>query len=97
MPTPTSEIVKVCGCWPHAGGAAVTGGRRTQTSRGGNRGRRGEVTRQTLWGFEGCRCFVEVGWELFRQAIAGATERVGRLQGAESELRGGDGTTRRLS
>jgi hypothetical protein len=55
------------------------------------------VVRQALWGFGRCRSFVEVGWELFRQAIAGATERVGRLQGAESELRGGDGTTRRLS
>ena len=30
-------------------------GRRTQTSNGGNRGRCGEVARQTLWGFRGCR------------------------------------------
>ena len=57
----------------------------------------GGVVRQALWGFGRCRSFVEVGWELFREAIAGATKRVGRLQGAESELRGGDGTTRRLS
>ncbi len=42
--------VKVCGCRPHEGGTAHTGGRRTQTSNGGNRGRRGEVARQTLWG-----------------------------------------------
>ncbi len=47
--------VKVCGCRPHEGGAARTGGRRTQTSNGGNRGRCGEVARQTLWGFGGCR------------------------------------------
>ena len=53
--------------------------------------------RQTLWGFRRWRSVAEVGWELFRQAIAGATKRVGRLQGAESELRGGDGATRRLS
>src|SRR5258708_31470741 len=42
--------VKVCGCRPHEGGTAHTGGRRTQTSKGGNRGRCGEVARQTLWG-----------------------------------------------
>jgi len=30
-------------------------GRPTQTSNGGNRGRCVEVTRQTLWGFDGCR------------------------------------------
>ena len=57
----------------------------------------GWVVRQALWGFGRCRCFAEVGCELFRQAIAGASKRFGRLQGAESELRGGDGTTRRLS
>jgi hypothetical protein len=42
-------------CRPHDGGAAHAGGRRTQTSNGGNRGRCGEVARQTLWGFDGCR------------------------------------------
>ena len=31
--------VKVCGRRPHDGGAAHTGGRRPQTSKGGNRGR----------------------------------------------------------
>jgi hypothetical protein len=31
--------VKVCGCRPDEGGASHTGGRRTQTSKGGNRGR----------------------------------------------------------
>jgi hypothetical protein len=31
-------------------------GRRTQTSNGGNRGRCGEVARQTLCGFGGCEC-----------------------------------------
>ena len=46
-----SPIVKVCGCRPHEGGAAHTGGRRTQTSKGGNRVRCGEVARQTLWRF----------------------------------------------
>ena len=55
------------------------------------------MVRQALWGFSCCQSFAEVGWELSRQAIAGATKRVGRLQGAESELRGGDGLTRRLS
>jgi len=35
----TSAVVKVCGCRPHDGGAAHTGGRRTQTSNGGNRGK----------------------------------------------------------
>ena len=34
----TSEFVKVFGCRPHDGGAAHTGGRRPQTSKGGNRG-----------------------------------------------------------
>jgi hypothetical protein len=34
-----TDSVKVCGCRPHGGGAARTGGRRTQTSKGGNRGR----------------------------------------------------------
>src|ERR1700676_3209400 len=92
-----AAFVKVCGCRPHEGGAARTVGRRTQTSKGGNRGRCGGVVRQALWGFGHCRSFAEVGWQLFRQAIAGATKGVGRLQWAESELRGGNGTTRRLS
>jgi hypothetical protein len=51
-----SAIVKVCGWRPDEGGAARTGGRHTQTSNGGNRGRRGEVVRQTLRGFGGCGC-----------------------------------------
>jgi hypothetical protein len=51
-----SVFVKVCGCRPHEGGATHTGARRTQTSKGGNRGRRGEVARQTLRGFGGCGC-----------------------------------------
>src|SRR5260221_7233447 len=53
-PEPTCENVKVCGCRPHEGGAAHAEGRRPQTSNGGNRGRCGEVARQTLWGFGGC-------------------------------------------
>ena len=44
------RCVKVCGCRPHEGGAAHAEGRRTQTSNGGNRGRCGEMARQTLWG-----------------------------------------------
>ena len=44
----------------HEGGAAGTGGRRTQTSKGGNRGRIGEAVRQTLWGFRRRRSVVEV-------------------------------------
>ena len=35
-----------------------------RTPNGGNRGRCGEVTRQTLWGFDGCRARVRV--QLFR-------------------------------
>src|SRR6476620_5556825 len=34
-----ADSVKVCGWRPHDGGAADTWGRRTQTSKGGNRGR----------------------------------------------------------
>ena len=34
-----AAFVKVCGWRPHDGGAADTWGRRTQTSKGGNRGR----------------------------------------------------------
>src|SRR5713226_9536704 len=34
-----SDVVKVYGCRPHDGGAAHTGGRRPQTSKGGNRGK----------------------------------------------------------
>ena len=45
---------------PHDGGAACTGGRRTQTSKGGNRGRCGEVARQTLWGFRQRRSLADV-------------------------------------
>src|SRR5258705_9298695 len=52
-------IVKVCGCRPHEGGAACTGGRRTQTSKGGNRGRCGESARQMLWGFRRRRSVAE--------------------------------------
>jgi len=47
----TAASVKVCGWRPHDGGAADTWGRRTQTSKGGNRGRCDEAARQTLWGF----------------------------------------------
>jgi hypothetical protein len=34
-----SAFVKVFGCRPHANGAALSGGRRTKTSKGGNRGK----------------------------------------------------------
>jgi hypothetical protein len=34
-----SAFVKVFGCRPHEGGAAHSGGRRPQTSKGGNRGK----------------------------------------------------------
>ena len=34
-----SVFVKLFGCRPHEGGAAHSGGRRTQTSKGGNRGK----------------------------------------------------------
>ena len=56
----TTAHVKVFGCRPHDGGAANTGGRRTQTSKGGNRGRCGEVVRQPLWGFRRWRSVAEV-------------------------------------
>ena len=56
----TSSIVKVCGWRPHDGGAANTGSRRPQTSKGGNRGRFGEAARQTLWGFWRRRSVAEV-------------------------------------
>jgi len=49
-----TAVVKVCGWRPHDGGAACTGGRRTQTSKGGNRGRGTWVALLGLWGFE-CR------------------------------------------
>ncbi len=52
--------VKVCGCRPHGGGAADTRGRRTQTSKGGNRGRCDEAARQTLWVFGRWRLVAEV-------------------------------------
>jgi hypothetical protein len=35
--------VKVFGCRPHDGGATCTGGRRTKTSKGGNRGREAAI------------------------------------------------------
>ena len=35
-------------------------GRRTQTSNGGNRGRFGELVRQTLWGFRRWRSVADV-------------------------------------
>ena len=50
-----SGHVKVCGCRPMKVERRAQG-RRTQTSNGGNRGRCGEVARQTLWGFGGCEC-----------------------------------------
>ena len=58
FPVVRSAPVKVFGCRPHDGGAAHAGGRRPQTSKGGNRGMSGEVPRQTLWGFDGCRAGV---------------------------------------
>ena len=44
----------------HDDGATDAVGRRTQTSKGGNRGRFGEAVRQTLWGFRRCRSVAEV-------------------------------------
>ena len=46
-----AAVVKVCGWRPHDGDAACTGGRRPQTSKGGNRGRVTWVSRLGLWGF----------------------------------------------
>lgn len=50
-PDGAAAAVKVCGWRPDEGRSARAGGRRTQTSRGGNRGRFGVAARQTLWGF----------------------------------------------
>jgi hypothetical protein len=55
-----SGIVKVCGWRPHDGGAEHAGGRRTQTSKGGNRGRFNEAARKMLWGFGRWRLVAEV-------------------------------------
>src|ERR1700682_484527 len=57
----TSVFVKVFGCRPHEGGAARSEGRRTKTSKGGNRGTSGDLVRQMLWGFRRCRYVSEVG------------------------------------
>jgi hypothetical protein len=59
----------------HDDSATHTGGRRPQTSKGGNRGRYGEVARQTLWGFRRWRFVAEVRWRRFADAI----EKVGGL------------------
>src|ERR1700682_4691172 len=56
-----SGSVKVFGCRPHEGGAARSEGRRTKTSKGGNRGTSGDLVRQMLWGFRRCRYVSEVG------------------------------------
>jgi hypothetical protein len=52
----TSAPVKVFGCRPLTNHATPCGGRRTKTSKGGNRGRDGRAAPQVpgLWGFE-CR------------------------------------------
>ena len=47
-----SPIVKVFGCRPHDDGATCTGGRRTKTSRGGNRAGAEVVPLSALWGFD---------------------------------------------
>jgi hypothetical protein len=82
---------------PHGGGAADTRGRRTQTSKGGNRGRCGEAARQSLWGFRRWRSVAEVSWGLVRRATDGVRRRAGRLRWGEPASRCGNGTTRRLS
>jgi hypothetical protein len=51
----TSASVKVFGCRPMMT-PPRTRGRRPQTSKGGNRGRCGEASRQTLWGFRRAVC-----------------------------------------
>lgn len=93
----TTASVKVCGCRPHDGGAADTGGRRTQTSKGGNRGRCGGVGRQTLWGFRCWRSVADVRWMPVWNTTDEATSLVGRSRHAESESRSSGRTTRRLS
>ena len=56
------------------------GGRRTQTSKGGNRGRCGEAARQTLWGFRRWRSVANEDRTLVWEAIEGVTKLFGRLQ-----------------
>jgi len=92
-----SVDVKVCGRRPHDGGAADTGGRRTQTSKGGNCGRCGGVGRQTLWGFRCWRSVADVRWTPVWNTTDEARSPVGRSRHAESESRSGGRTTRRLS
>jgi DNA-binding transcriptional LysR family regulator len=47
-----STTVKVFGRRPRDGGAAYCRGRRTKTSKGGNRGRRSGAVARALWGFD---------------------------------------------
>ena len=61
------------------GGAANTGGRRTQTSKGGNRGRCGAVARQTLWGFRRWRSVAAALGRFVWEAIE-RPKLVGQLQ-----------------
>src|SRR5438552_2627545 len=88
-----SAPVKVCGCQPHDDSAAHTGGRRTQTSKGGNRGRYGEAARQTLWGFGRRRSVAETQYGGVLEAVEGVTKPVRPIAWSH----GGDRTTRWLS
>ena len=47
-----SASVKVFGCRPLTDGATHSGGRRTKTSKGGNRAKLNAVVERALWGFE---------------------------------------------
>ena len=56
----TSVDVKVFGCRPHDGGAAHPGAGVRKPPREETAGGRGEVARQTLWGFRRWRFVAEV-------------------------------------
>jgi hypothetical protein len=54
-----SVIVKVFGCRPLTDGATYSGGRRTKTSKGRNRGTWDVVVQRALWGFKERACRVD--------------------------------------
>ena len=59
-------------------------GRRTQTSKGGNRGRCGEAARQTLWGFRRWRSVALRSERRFWKATDGVTILLGRVRWRET-------------
>ena len=70
----------------HDDGATRSGGRRPQTSKGGNRGRSGNAARQTLWGFRRwrsvCRRALKACWEAIEGDEGGRPIAIGRTGAA---------------